>query len=129
MAADISSGRLWAGTVITVLVVAFLLFDGITKVMRVAPVMEASKVLGLPAASVAGIGLLLLACTTLYAIPTTAVLGAVLLTGYLGGATAIHVRAGSAMFPVVFSVGFGVLAWAGLILREPRLLRMILLRQ
>ena len=72
---------------------------------------------------------MLVACTAIYAIPQTAVLVAILLTGYLGGAVAIHVRAGSGAFPIVFSIAFGVLAWVGLILREPRLLWTILLRQ
>ena len=70
----------------------------------------------------------LLACTALYAIPRTAAIGAILLTGYLGGAAAIHVRAASGVFPVAFSIGMGILVWIGLILREPRLLATILLR-
>ena len=72
---------------------------------------------------------MLLACTAIYSIPQTAVLGAILLTGYLGGATAIHVRAASGLFPIAFSIAMGVLAWAGLVLRDPRLLWTILLRQ
>lgn len=127
--ASLSNGLFWTGAVITGLVIAFLLFDGVTKVIKVAPVLEACEQLGLPQHTVVGIGLLLLACTAIYAIPRTAVLGAILLTGYLGGAVAIHVRAGSGAFPVVFSLTFGVLAWVGLVLREPRLLWTILLRQ
>jgi len=64
----------------------------------------------------------------IYLIPKTTILGAILLTGYLGGATAIHVSARSGAFPVAFSIGFGVLVWVGLVLREPRLLSLILLR-
>ena len=75
------------------------------------------------------IGVVLLACVLLYAIPRFSVLGAVLLTGYLGGATAIHVSARSGAFPVGFSIAFGVLAWLGLVLREPRLFSLILFRQ
>ncbi|HUD71807.1 MAG TPA: DoxX family protein [Dongiaceae bacterium] len=123
-----TDGRLWTGGIITGLVVVFLAFDGITKVLRVTPVMEASKNLGLPTESIVPIGILLLVCTALHAIPRTAILGAILLTGYLGGATAIQVRAGSGAFPIAFSVGFGVLVWAGLALREPRLVWWILLR-
>jgi hypothetical protein len=126
---SVSTGRLWAGGIITGLVVAFLVFDGVTKIMRVAPVVEASQKLGMTTGSLPAIGLVLLLCTALYVIPSTAILGAILLTGFLGGATAIHVRAESGAFPVVFSIAFGVLAWAGLVLREPRLLWWILQRQ
>jgi amino acid transporter len=129
MTTHFSNGKLVAGSIITGAVVLFLTFDGVTKIIRIAPVMEASRQLGLASGSILGIGLVLLTCTAIYSIPKTAVLGAILLTGYLGGAAAIHVRAGSGMFPVLFSVGFGVLAWAGLILREPRLFWLILLRQ
>jgi hypothetical protein len=107
----------------------FLAFDGVSKLMKVAPVLEASEQLGIPVHTIVGIGIVLLGCTAIYAIPRTAVLGAILLTGYLGGATAIHVRAGSGAFPIVFAVAFGVLVWLGLVLREPRLLRTILQRQ
>jgi len=71
----------------------------------------------------------LLTCTAIYAIPSTAILGAILLTGYLGGAAAIQVRAGSGAFPVAFSIVFGILVWVGPVLREPRLLWLILQRQ
>jgi hypothetical protein len=125
----LSNGRLWAGGITTGLVVLFLAFDGITKIIQVAPVVEASEKLGISRGSLVGIGVVLLVCTTIYLIPQTAVLGAILLTGYLGGATAIHVRAGSGAFPIAFSIAFGVLAWIGLVLREPRLLWTILLRQ
>jgi hypothetical protein len=120
---------LWAGWIISGLVVLFLAFDGVTKIIKVANVVEASEQLGVPSHTLRGIGIVLLACTAVYSIPQTAVLGAILLTGYLGGATAIHVRAGSGVFPVAFSVAFGALAWGGLVLREPRLLWTILLRQ
>ena len=108
--------------------VLFLTFDGVTKVIETAPVVKASEQLGLPPSTTVGIGILLLSCTVIYSIPQTAVLGAILLTAFLGGATAIHVRAGSGAFPVAFSISFGVLVWVGLILREPRLLWTILLR-
>jgi hypothetical protein len=119
----------WVGAIITVLVVLFLAFDGVTKIIMVAPVVEASERLGVPNSTLVGIGLVLLACTAVYAVPHTAILGAILLTGYLGGAAAIQVRAGSGAFPVAFSITFGVLVWVGLVLREPRLFWMILLRQ
>ena len=119
----------WTGRIITGLVLLFLAFDAVTKILQIAPVVEATTQLGVPADAVFGIGILLLVCTAVYAIPRTAVLGAILLTGYLGGATAIHVRAESGVFPIAFSVGTGLLVWIGLVLREPRLLRAILLRR
>jgi hypothetical protein len=111
------------------LLVLFLAFDGITKVFRVAPVIEACQKMGLGPDTVVGIGLLLLVCTTLYATPRTAILGAILLTGYLGGAAATHVIAGSGAFPTAFAIGFGVLVWVGMLLREPRLCQWLLRRQ
>jgi DoxX-like family len=118
-----------AGAALTGLVALFLAFDGITKLLRVAPVVEASQKLGVVPELVAGIGALLLACTVLYLVPRTAMLGAILLTGYLGGATATHVVARSGTFETVFPVGFGVLTWAGLILREPHLIQLLFLRR
>src|SRR5258708_17215353 len=85
--------RFWLGVSLTGLVVLFLTFDGIAKVMRVAPVLEACRKLSIAQDLIAGIGLLLLVCTVLYAIPRTAILGAILLTGYLGCATAVQVAA------------------------------------
>lgn len=124
-----TGARVWAGRVVTTLVVLFLIFDGTTKIVEVAPVIEASAKVGLAKHLLPGIGLLLLVCTAVYAIPRTAALGALLLTAYLGGATAIHVRAGSGAFETLFAVGFGGLVWLGLALREPRLARMILTRE
>lgn len=123
-----SSGMLWAGWMVSGLVILFLAFDGVTKVLKVAPVLEACERLGMTANTVLGIGAVLLACTALYAIPQTAVLGAILLTAFLGGAVATHVRAGSGVFEIAFAIGFCGLAWLGLVLREPRFLWAILLR-
>jgi hypothetical protein len=117
------------GLGLTGLVVLFLAFDGITKVIRVAPVVEACQKVGIASDLVTGIGLLLLACTAIYVIPKTVILGAILLTGYLGGAVTVHVMARAGNFPIFFAIGFGVLVWTGLALREPRLVRLILLRQ
>src|SRR6516165_1100680 len=126
---SISTGAAWSGCLITGLVVLFLAFDGATKVIKIPPVVEATERLGIPLHALLGIGTVLLACTAIYAIPRTAVLGAILLTGYLGGAVAIHVRAGSPAFPTTFPIIVGLFAWIGLILRDPRLLWAILLRQ
>src|SRR6185436_18101179 len=106
----LASRPMWmTGAILTGLVVLFLTFDGITKVIRVAPVVEACQKMGIGADLVVGIGLLLLACTALYVYPKTAILGAILLSGYLGGAAATHVIAKSGIFPISFSIGFGVL--------------------
>jgi hypothetical protein len=114
------------GWALTSLVVSFLVFDGATKVLKVAPVLEACERLGVSAAMAAGIGALLLVCTALYAAPPTAGVGTILLTAYLGGAVAIHVRGGSGPVEIGFAVGFGALVWLGLVLREPRVLWAVL---
>jgi DoxX-like family len=126
--ASVSRKRLWAGRVISGIVILFLLFDAIVKLMKVAPVLEASARLGYPPSLAVGIGALLLACVIVYLIPRTSVLGAVLLTGYLGGATAAQVRIGAPLFETLFPVIFGVLVWAGVFLREDRLRTLIPLR-
>ena len=125
----LSRVRPWLGTGLTGLVVLFLAFDGITKVIRVAPVVEACQKLGIGPDLMVGIGIVLLACTAIYATPRTAVLGAILLTGYLGGAAWLHISVRSGIFPTVFAIGFGVLVWVGLGLREPKLFRWILSRR
>ena len=117
-AAPVSKGKLWTGRIISTLVVLFLLFDAVIKLMKIAPVVKAFAELGYPASLPVPIGILLLVCTLIYVIPRTSVLGAILLTGYLGGATATHVRAGQ---PFYFPILFGVLVWGGLYLRESRL--------
>ena len=115
----------WTGRIITAIVVLFLIFDGVTKVMNVAAVREAMARLGYPESAAVWIGLVLLACTVLYVIPRTAILGAVVLTGYLGGAVATQVRAGASLFEISFPIIFGVLVWAGLFFRDDRV-RMII---
>jgi len=120
-AGPVSKGRLWTGRIISAVVVLFLLFDSITKVMKVRAVMEASAQLGYPANTIFTIGIILLVCTVLYVIPQTAVLGAILLTGYLGGAVAANLRIGSAIFNTFFPIVFAALAWTGIFLRESRL--------
>jgi hypothetical protein len=117
----VSKGRLWTGRIISALVVLFLLFDSITKVLKVRAVMEASAQLGYPASTIFAIGIILLVCTVFYIIPQTAVLGAILLTGYLGGAVAANLRIGTSMFNTLFPIVFAALAWTGIFLRESRL--------
>lgn len=114
----ISKGQLWAGRVISGLVVLFLLFDGGMKLFKPAVVVKANRQLGYPESDIVGIGILLLACTLLYIIPRTSIVGAILLTGYLGGAIASQVRAEQSWFNVFFAFVFGCLIWAGLWLRN-----------
>jgi hypothetical protein len=113
-----SGKQIWTGRVIAVLLVLFLLVDAMGKVLRLAPYVEGTARVGFPDGALVPLGVVLLACTLLYAIPRTAVAGAVLLTAYLGGATATHVRMGE---PFVFPVVFGVLVWAAVYLRDRRL--------
>ncbi len=127
--ATVSKGLFRAGWVVSGLVTAFSLFDGGTKVLQVTPVLEASARVGLGPDVVVLIGTILLVCTALYVAPPTRVVGAILLTGYLGGAVATHIRAGSGLFETVFPIGFGGLAWLGLVLRDPRLLSAMVLRR
>jgi hypothetical protein len=122
----VSKKSLWAGRIISALMVAFLLFDGGVKVMRMAPAVDATVRLGYPARLLLAIGIAELSCTILFAIPRTAILGAILLTGYLGGATATQVRLEDPWF--FFPVVIGVLVWAGLYLRDERLRALIPLR-
>jgi len=124
-AGPVSKRRLWTGRIISAVVVLFLLFDSITKVMKVRAVIEASAQLGYPANTIFTIGIILLVCTAFYVIPQTAVLGAILLTGYLGGAVAANLRIGTSMFNTLFPIVFAALAWTGLFLRESRLAALI----
>lgn len=117
----ISKTSLWSGRVLSWLVAAFLVMDGAMKLFKPAFVVEATKQLGYPESVIVGIGLTLLAATLLYLVPRTSILGAILLTGYLGGAVATHVRISAPVFNIVFAVVLGVLVWAGLWLRNERL--------
>jgi hypothetical protein len=107
------------------LAVLFLIFDGVGKVLQVAPVLEAQAQLGIPESLTVGIGILVLVCTAVYVIPATSVLGAILLTGFLGGAVAIQLRAGAPLFNLIFPIIFGALVWGGLYLRNERLRALI----
>src|SRR5215470_15451357 len=113
-----SKAKQWTGRVITVFTVAFLLFDAIVKVLRLPVAVVGTVRLGYPARLVMYIGIVELVCLGAYLYPRTAVVGAILLTGYLGGATATQVRVEDPWF--VFPVVVGVLVWAGLFLRNER---------
>lgn len=129
--APASKKILWAGRILSGVPVLFLAFDGVLKLVKPtpAPVVEAFNKLGYPATLAVNIGILLLACVVLYATPRTAVLGAILLTGYLGGAVATHVRVGDPLFShVLFPVYMGVFVWGGIYCRDVRLRALIPLR-
>lgn len=126
----VSRRSLRAGRAIGALPVLFLLFDGVGKLVKPAPVVEGTLQLGYQASVLVPLGIVLLACTVLYAVPRTAVLGAILLTGYLGGAVATHVRVGNPLAThTLFPIYFGVLLWGSLWLREPRLRALLPLRR
>ena len=118
------------GRVLTALPVAFLVFDAAIKFTHVPAVAQSMNQLGYPASSAIGIGILELICLAIYLIPSTAVLGAVLLTGYLGGAIASHVRVGNPLFShVLFPTYIAAMLWGGLYLREARLRALLPLRK
>jgi hypothetical protein len=125
----VSRGKLWAGRIMSWLPALFMLVDGVMKLFKPAVVVEATLKLGYPENTILPIGIVLTVCTILYLIPRTAVLGAILLTGYLGGAVATHVRAGEGWFPILFPVIFGILLWGGLYLRDHRLPKLIPVHQ
>lgn len=120
----------WTGFVLSGLVIAFLLMDAGMKLMELDIVKSTGLELGWAEETALPLGLTLLICTILYAVPQTAVVGAVLLTAYLGGAVATHVRIASPLFThVLFGVYLGLLVWAGLWLRDPRLRQLFPLRR
>ncbi len=114
-------GAVWTGRVLSGFAVLFMLFDGVTKIMKNPYVIKASANLGYPVSAIPVIGLILLACVVLYVIPRTSIIGAVLLTGYLGGAVASNLRIDAPLFSnTLFPVYFGMVVWAGLYLRNCR---------
>ena len=120
-ASHITRARRWTGLGISGIAVLFLGFDILGKLLRVAPVVEGTAQLGFPETAILPIGALLLVCTAAYLIPRTAILGAVLLTGYMGGAVAAHLRIGSPLLThVMFPVYVSVFVWGGLFLRDSR---------
>ena len=122
--------RRWIGIAITVLITAFLAFDVFGKFAAPRPVVESMAALGFPAGQALVMGIVLAICLVLYVIPRTAVLGAVGLTGYLGGAVTANMRIEAPLFSTtLFAVYFGVLMWAGLVLRRPELLRLAGIRR
>lgn len=120
----------WTGWGMTGLMIAFLLFDSVSKIGLERHVVEATTRIGYPLDVIRPLGLIALACTILYSIPRTSILGAILLTAYLGGAVASKVRIEDPLFSsVLFGVYFGILIWGGLYLRDERLRALIPLRR
>lgn len=124
-----TNAKLWTGWILTALPVLFMLFDSVIHVMVIDPVVEAFNDLGYPVKFSVALGILELACLAIYVIPRTSVLGAILLTGYLGGAIATNLRVDKPLFSnVLFPVYVALLLWGGLYLREARLRALIPLR-
>jgi len=122
IAGAISAGRIWTGWAISGLTVAFLLFDATAKFAKPAQVVEAFARTGWPMRLSSTLGAILLICTAFYLVPQTSVLGAILLTGYLGGAVATNLRLENPLLThTLFPVYFGVLIWIGLWVRDPRI--------
>ena len=125
-----SRGRLWAGRILTALPALFLLLDGVGKLLKPEEVVKGTVALGYPESTIFGIGIAQLVSLAFYLLPRTSVFGAVLLTGYLGGAVATHVRIGNPVFShVLFPVYAALMVWGGLWLRESRLREIFPLRK
>jgi len=124
--APVSKKMIWAGRIMSALPVLMLLLSGVMKLVKPVAVVEGFVRLGYPESLTVGIGIVELACAALYVVPRTSVLGAILLTAYLGGATATHVRIGEPFFVPIL---LGVLVWGGLFLRDERLRALLPLRQ
>lgn len=127
---SVSTAAIWSGRVLSGLLVLFLLFDGAIKLVPLEVVTETSLQLGIPTHLARTLGVMTLAGAILYAIPRTSVLGAILLTGYLGGAIYVHVRADSPLFShTLFGVYLGLIMWGGLWLRDPAVRALIPFRR
>jgi hypothetical protein len=126
---SLSKKSVWTGRILSGLVTAFLLFDAVIHLLRPAPVVEAFARLHLPLSLAVDLGIIELVCIALYVIPRTSILGAILLTGYLGGAVAVQMIYSSSLFgEILFPVYVGVMVWGGLYLRDERLRATIPLR-
>lgn len=124
------SKTIWIGRVLSALAILFLLFDAVVKLLQLPVAIDGTTQLGYPAGVVFGIGVIEIVCLALYTVPQTSVIGAILFTGYLGGAIATHVRIGSPLFThVLFPIYVAVLIWGGLYAREDRLRSLIPIRR
>jgi len=119
--AEGSRGLLWTGRVMSWLPGLLLLLDGVMKIVKPEQIVKATVEVGIPESVIRPLGIVLAACSVLYLIPRTAVLGAILLTGYLGGAVETHVRLEDSWFNILMPVMFATLLWGGLVLRNQRM--------
>jgi hypothetical protein len=126
-AGPVSKGKLWAGRILSAIPVLILLFAGGMKLVKAAAVVEGVGKSGFPVHLIIPIGILEVGCTIIYLIPRTSILGAILVTAFLGGATATCVRIGDPGF--VMPVLLGMMAWGGLYLRDQRLRELIPLKK
>jgi hypothetical protein len=122
----VSKTGLWVGRILSALLMLIFSLDGVVKLIKLAPAVEGTAKLGYPVSLVVPIGIVMLTCVALYMIPRTSILGAILLTGYLGGATATQVRVESIWF--LFPVVLGVMVWGSLFFRDDRVRALIPLR-
>jgi Na+/phosphate symporter len=128
--AGVSKGQLWAGRILSGLTVLFMLFDAIKHVMKPAPVVEGFAKMAFPLSTAVPLGIIELVCIALYVIPRTSVFGAILLTGYLGGAIATQVRVGAPLFSTtLFPIYVALFLWGGLYFRDDRVRALIPLRR
>jgi hypothetical protein len=128
--ASVSKGQLWAGRILSSLTVVFMLFDAIIHVMKPAPVVEGFANMGFPLSTAVPLGIIELVCIALYVIPRTSVFGAILLTGYLGGAIATQVRVGAPLLSTtLFPIYVALFLWGGLYFRDDRVRALIPLRR
>ena len=123
--------RYWIGWTLSVLAILFLVMDAVMKLLALPIVIKSGEALGFPGADMArALGIILAVCTALYAFPRTSVLGAILLTAYLGGSVATHVRADNPLFThVLFGVYVGIVVWAGIYLRDAALPALLPIRK
>jgi DoxX-like protein len=127
--APVSTRRLWTGRVLSALGALFMVFDGVIHILKITPVTEAFAQLGYPLGTSRTLGVIELLCVALYLAPRTAVFGAILLTGYLGGAIATQVRVGAPLFSTtLFPIYVALLLWGGLYLRDQRVSSLIPVR-
>lgn len=125
----VSKGRLWAGRILSGIVVALILFGALFNLSGNPKAVEGAVQMGYPANTVTILGVAALLCAVLYAIPQTAVLGALFLTAYFGAAVATHIRAGQPLFWTLPAILMCTITWVGLMLREPRLAAILPVRR
>ncbi len=126
----VSKARRWTARILSSLAILFLLFDSVIHLMVIAPVVESFNQLGFPVSLALPLGIIEIVCLALYVVPRTSIFGAILLTGYLGGAIATQVRIGAPLLSTaLFPIYVGVLVWGGLYLRDDRLRALIPLQK